>query len=91
MVVTPELLLRKKIAGNRWRITLGADNLSGRSMEYVGRLSGYTNHLSVNAASAGTVFRVGVQWNLNKGKKFKKQVLERSDSSERSRLNGNER
>lgn len=84
------LLLRKKIAGNRWRITLGVDNLFGRQMGYVGRLPDYTNYLSVDAAYAGRVFRVGIQWNLNKGKKFKKQVLERSDSSERSRLNENE-
>lgn len=84
------LMLRKKIAGNRLGIILGVDNLFGRQMGYVGRLSDYTNYLSVDAASAGRVFRIGIQWNLNRGKKFKKQVLEKSDASERSRLEGKE-
>ena len=81
------LFARKKLAGNRFLITVSADNIFNRYNDFASHIEAYTSQSHFESGHLGRTFKTTLTWNFNSGRKVKKPTIERGVNSERNRLN----
>lgn len=81
------LFARKKLAGNRFLITISVANIFNRNNDFASHIEAYTSQSHFESGHLGRSFKATLTWNFNSGKKVKKSTIERGVNSERSRLN----
>lgn len=81
------LFARKKLAGNRFLITVSADNIFNRYNDFASHIEAYTSQSHFESGHLGRTFKATLTWNFNSGRKVKKPTIERGVNSERNRLN----
>ena len=72
--------------GDRWSVQIGVDNIFNQFPGYVARLDDYIHVTDYGAKSSGRLFKIGISWNFNAGRKINKMAVEKDSSSERNRL-----
>lgn len=72
--------------GDRWSVQIGVDNIFNQFPGYVARLDDYIHVTDYGAKSSGRLFKIGISWNFNAGRKINKMAVEKDSSSERDRL-----
>ena len=81
------LFAGKKLAGNRFLITVSADNIFNRYNDFASHIEAYTSQSHFESGHLGRTFKTTLTWNFNSGRKVKKPTIERGVNSERNRLN----
>lgn len=84
---TLSFFARKKLVNDRLLVTVSANNIFNRYNDYINNMAAYTTQSHYESGSQGRTFKVFLTWNFSSGKKIKKQTIERSSNSERSRMN----
>ncbi|MFA6728642.1 MAG: outer membrane beta-barrel protein, partial [Prevotella sp.] len=78
--------IKHEFLNGRLTASAGIDNILNQQNRYRMILDTYTTNTHINMAESGRVVKLTVAWNINRGKKVKEDIIEKSASAERKRL-----